>query len=137
MIYDQINIGDEISPLTKEMTQEKINKWAEVSGDFNPLHVDPKFARNTSFRGTIAHGHFPIAYISDMMTRWLKEGWILGGKLEISFLAPIRPGDAITTGGKVTERKIEDEKKYVICEVFCKNQKGEKVVVGKATGLVK
>ena len=127
--FEDIGVGYEITPVIKEITQEKINKYADASKDFNPLHVDPEFAKTTMFGGTIAHGLLSLAYISQMMTNWLSKMWIAGGELEVSFLAPVRPGDKITSKGRVIEK--DEDKKIVGCEVYCENQKGEKVVVGK------
>lgn len=131
-----VQIGDEVKPVVRDVTQEKINRWAKVSGDFNPLHVDPEFAKSTMFGGTISHGPMSIAFLSDMMARWLGTGWTSGGHLEVTFLGPVRPGDTVTARGKVIEKQEEDDKERVLCEVFCENQKGEKVIVGKASGLI-
>jgi acyl dehydratase len=43
-----LSVGEALPALTKLVTQEMINRWAEVSGDFNPLHVDPDFGKTTS-----------------------------------------------------------------------------------------
>lgn len=127
--FEDIKVGDELTPVVKEITQEKINKYAEASQDFNPLHVDPEFAKKTMFGGTIAHGLLSLAYISQMMTNWVSKAWISGGELEVTFLAPVRPGDTITSKGRVIEK--DEERRVVVCEVYCENQKGEKVVAGK------
>lgn len=128
-------IGSQIPPITKEMTQEVINKWAEVSTDFNPLHVDPDYAKNTRFGTTIAHGQISIAYLNELMTKWLGEGWISGGKLMgIRFLKPIRPGDTLTAKGEVVGKTVKNGEQLLECEVFIENQNGEGVVSGKAIG---
>jgi len=127
--FEDIKVGYEITPVVKEITQEKINKYADASKDYNPLHVDPEFAKNTMFGGTIAHGLLSLAYISQMMTNWVSKAWISGGELEVTFLAPVRPGDTITSKGKVIDK--DEGKGIVTCEVYCENQKGEKVVIGK------
>ncbi|HEY7976329.1 MAG TPA: MaoC family dehydratase N-terminal domain-containing protein, partial [Ktedonobacterales bacterium] len=48
--------GSPIPDLTKHVTQEQINAYAEVSGDHNPIHLDPATARSVGLEGTIAHG---------------------------------------------------------------------------------
>ena len=128
-------IGSQIPPIIKEMTQEVINKWAEVSTDFNPLHVDPDYAKNTRFGTTIAHGQISIAYLNELMTNWLGEGWICGGKLMgIRFLKPISPGDTVTAKGGVVGKTVKNGEQLLECEVFIENQSGERVVSGKAIG---
>ena len=133
--YEALNEGDELSPVSKKITQEKVNQYAEASGDFNPLHIDPEFAKTTFYGGTIAHGLLSLAFISEMMTKAFAKGWLAGGKMTVSFLAPVRPGDSITARGIVKKKKEEDGQRIVVCEVFCENQKGEKVIAGEASAL--
>ena len=136
--FDSINPRERISPLYKLMTQEMINKWADAVEDHNPLHVDPEYAKKTKFKSTIAHGPLVISYISELMGNWLGIGWIEGGKLlDIKFNAPVKPGDKITIGGKVKEKRDIENEKMVECEIFVENQEGVKVVVGRAIGSVK
>ncbi|MDP2662757.1 MAG: MaoC family dehydratase [Dehalococcoidia bacterium] len=133
--YDALNEGDELSPVSKKITQEKVNQYAEASGDFNPLHIDPEFAKTTFYGGTIAHGLLSLAFISEVMTKAFAKGWLAGGKLTVSFLAPVRPGDDITARGIVKKKKEEGGQRMVVCEVFCENQRGEKVISGEASAL--
>ncbi|MDP2936944.1 MAG: MaoC family dehydratase [Dehalococcoidia bacterium] len=134
--FDTLKQGDELNPVRKQITQEKINQYAEASGDFNPLHIDPDFAKGTFYGGTIAHGLLSLAYISEMMTKAFAKGWLAGGKLTVSFLAPVRPGDTITARGLVKQKKEEGGQRQVVCEVYCENQKGERVVSGEASAIL-
>jgi 3-hydroxybutyryl-CoA dehydratase len=135
--FDNINPGDEIPPLYKQMTQEMINGWADAVKDYNPLHVDPEYAKKTKFKSTIAPGPLVISYISEMMDDWLGIGWIEGGKLlNIKFNTPVKPGDKITIAGRIKEKRVIGNERIVECEVFVKNQDGVKAVVGIAVGLV-
>jgi 3-hydroxybutyryl-CoA dehydratase len=133
--FEQLKEGDELPPVRKVVTQEKINQYAAASGDFNPLHVDPEFAKGTFYKGTIAHGLLSLAYISEMMAASFAKGWLAGGKLTVSFLAPVRPGDTITAKGTVKAKKEGEGRRIVVCEVSCENQRGEKVVAGEASAL--
>jgi 3-hydroxybutyryl-CoA dehydratase len=123
------NKGDKLPTVVREITQEKIDLYAEASGDFNPLHIDPEFAKDTIFGGTIAHGMLTLAYISQVMSEFYRDGWINGGQMEINFLAPVRPKDKITCTGEV----VEVWENCVKCSVSCKNQRGETVVAGNAS----
>ncbi len=58
--------GETLPPVVKHITQEKINLYAEASGDFNPIHVDKSFAAQTPLGGTIAHGMLILAYVSEI-----------------------------------------------------------------------
>lgn len=134
--FEKIHVGDELPSIPKEITQEKINRYADASGDYNPIHIDPEFAQKTMFKGTIGHGLMTLAYLSEMMTRYLGEGWISGGNMEVTFLAPTRPGKSYTTQGKVVEKREEAGARLVECEVWCEDAEGNKVVSGKTIGKV-
>ena len=84
--------GAELAPVVKEITQDKINRYALAGGDGNPLHTDPEFAARTMFGGTIAHGMLVLAYLSEMMTAAFGQPWLSGGRLKVRFKAPARPG---------------------------------------------
>jgi len=75
------------------MSQPTIDMWARLSGDHNPLHTDPEFARGSRFGGTIAHGHYSLAMIEDLLLAELGSRWLAGGVLrDVRFRAPVRPG---------------------------------------------
>ena len=57
-----------VQPVTRTLTQEMLNAYAEASGDFNPIHTDEAFAKTTPMGGTIAHGMLVLSFISEMMT---------------------------------------------------------------------
>ena len=137
MNFEQMKEGDPIPAIHKEISQDIINRWAEVSTDFNPLHVDPAFAEKTRFGGTIAHGHIALSFLCEMMHQWLGPGWISGGKLGgIKFIAPIRPGYRISVMGTITEKRTEGGKNIVKGDIHIENQDGEKCVIGFAEGVV-
>jgi len=121
--------GDVLPIITKTLTQEKIDRYAEVSGDSNPLHTDPAFAATTQFGGTIAHGMLVLAYISEMMTAAFGGAWSESGHLKIRFRGAARPGDTVTASGRVL--RIEDGR--TSCEVECRNQNGEVLISGEAS----
>ena len=130
-LFDELTVGDALAPVAKEVTQETLNRYAEASGDHNPLHTDPEFASHTRFKSTIAHGMLTLAFISQMMTERFGAAWIEGGELELNFLAPVFPGDSITAGATVIEKN--DETRAVTCEVYCDNQQETRVVAGRAS----
>ncbi len=70
-----MDVGAELTPVVKKITQEKINRYAEAGGDGNPLHTDPEFAARTMFGGTIAHGMLVLAYLSEMLTAAFGPAW--------------------------------------------------------------
>jgi 3-hydroxybutyryl-CoA dehydratase len=129
--------GDELVVIKKELTQAKINKYAEASGDGNPLHTDPVFAAATQFGGTIAHGMLVLAYISELMTAAFGDRWLVHGRLKVRFRGAARPGDSVTASGRVASigaaENESDGLRPVVCEVECRNQNGEVLISGEAS----
>ena len=121
-------VGAALPTVTKTITQEKINAYALAGGDGNPLHIDPAFAANTQFGGTIAHGMLVLAYVSEMLTAAFGEDWPASGRLKVRFRAPTRPGDTLTSSGTVTS--VDGGKTR--CTIECRNEGGEVLVSGEA-----
>ena len=120
--------------MEKHVRQEDINLYARASRDFNPIHIDPEFARKTAAGGTIAHGMLVLAYLSQLMTDSFGENWLTGGRLNIRFKAPARPGDILSIKGKIAKiQKSEDKASIIGCEILCSNQNGETVITGEAS----
>ena len=136
--FDELEIGDEIGvDIKREITQDRIDKWAEVSIDFNPLHVDKEFGKKSRFGTTISHGTLTITYLMEMLTRWMGKGWLYGGQLlDVKFVAPILPGDTVHPAGKILNKRIEKDRKVIECDVWLENQDGKKVITSKAIGEV-
>jgi 3-hydroxybutyryl-CoA dehydratase len=127
----EIQEGKALSPVVKHVTQEKINLYAEASGDFNPIHIDESFAAKTPLGGTIAHGMLNLAYVSEMMTSAFGQSWLSEGKLRAKFKEPARPGDTLTINGKIDCVEHKDDVSYANCIFECCNQKGETTVTGE------
>ena len=125
--------GNSLSSVVKHITQEEINRYAEASGDFNPIHIDESFAAQTPLGGTIAHGILILAYVSEMMTVAFGKNWLSGGKFSVRFKAPARPTDTITITGKIDSIEHKEGVSHINCGVESHNQKGEAIVAGKAT----
>ncbi len=124
--------GMNLPEVKKHVTQDDINLYAEASQDFNPIHIDEEFARKTPLGGTIAHGMLVLAYVSQMMANAFGWRWLTGGKLSVRFKTPARPGDTITVSGKIRKLQKNGEQTLIICDVLCRNQKGESVITGEA-----
>jgi len=129
----KISVGLELAPIQKYMTQEKINAYIDAAEDYNPIHVDPEYAKNTVFKSTIAPGYQFIAYLSELMTRDFGENWITGGGMELRLIKPVFPKDTVTVGAKVVEKNEEGNTTLIKCDVWIKNQDDKDIVVGYTT----
>ncbi|MFW9904093.1 MAG: MaoC family dehydratase [Candidatus Thorarchaeota archaeon] len=128
--FSEIKIGQK-AEIKRIISDEDIRKFAEISGDRNPIHLDEEFAKKTFFQGRIAHGMFSAALISAVLANKLPGPGSIYLKQEIRFIKPIRIGDTILVTVEVIKK--EDEKERVILRTSCINQHTELVVDGEAT----
>ncbi len=125
--------GTSLPEIKRSVTQEKINLYAQASRDFNPIHIDEDFAKKTPLGGTIAHGMLILAYVSQMMTDAFGRSWLIGGKLNVRFRTPARPGDTITVSGQIRRIEKSEGENLITCGVLCQNQNGESVITGETS----
>jgi len=126
-------VGDTAS-VTKTITQHDIEKFADLSGDHNPIHLDAEYASHTRFSRRISHGILTSSLISAVIGNTLPgKGSIYLGQT-LKFTAPVFAGDTIVARATVTS--IRDDKPILTLETLCTNQRGEVVIKGEATVLV-
>ncbi len=125
-----LKIGQSAS-FTKRVTEKDINAFAEVSGDFNPIHMNEEVAKKSVFGRRIAHGMLSASFISAVLGMYLPgEGTIYLGQ-NLQFLKPVDIGDEITTTVTVAEA-INPAKGIYRLETVCVNQRDEIVIDGDA-----
>jgi len=91
--------GLRLEPLTLTATAEAIRIYAELTGDLNPIHIDPVFAATTSMGGIIAHGTMSLSLIWEALARAVGSRRIAATTLDVRFLAPVRLDDVVTVEG--------------------------------------
>ena len=128
-----IKIGDRFAT-TREITDELIRAFAEVSGDHNPIHLDEEFAAKTRFGRRIAHGALSGALISAVLGNEFRERKIVYLSQTMKFTAPTFIGDTITATGTV--KAIRESRGIVILDTVCTNQHGEMTVRGEAAVMI-
>ena len=128
--FDQIQIGQSAS-FTKTITETDVYLFAGISGDLNPAHVNESFAKNTLFKGRIAHGMLCSSLISTVLGMYLPGPGTIYLKQELKFLAPVRFNDTITATCTVKEKIAEKNRVVLECKVT--NQDGVDVIAGDAT----
>jgi 3-hydroxybutyryl-CoA dehydratase len=128
-----VKIGDRFST-ERTVTDELVRKFAEISGDFNPLHLDGEYAKTTRFGRRIAHGMLSGAFISAVLGFEFKERRIVYLSQTLTFTAPVYIGDTVTAAAVVTH--IREDKEIVTLETVCTNQEGTILVQGEAKVMV-
>jgi acyl dehydratase len=71
--YDTVQIGDQLPPLTVHITREQLVRYAGASGDFNPIHWNPRFAVEVGLPDVIAHGMFTMGSAVEIVARWVGD----------------------------------------------------------------
>lgn len=129
----ELKIGQQFST-RREVTDELIRKFADVSGDYNPIHLDEEFAKTTRFGRRIAHGMLSGAFISAVLGNEFKRLKIVYLSQTMKFTAPVYLGDTVTATATITN--IREERGIVTLETNCTNQNGELLVKGEAAVMV-
>jgi 3-hydroxybutyryl-CoA dehydratase len=116
--------------VTDVVTQDGIDAYAEISGDFNPLHVDPAAAAASEFGGIIAHGPIALHAFFRAATEWLGvEALPAGSSVKVTYRAPTRPGDEVSVRlGEMST--LDDGSRELAAE--CVTQEGTTVVSVRA-----
>ncbi|MPL97794.1 (R)-specific enoyl-CoA hydratase [bioreactor metagenome] len=132
MKISELAVGESAS-ITRMVTDSDVNKFAEVTGDYNLIHMDEEWAAATPQKGRIVHGMLLASFISAVIAMKLPgAGTIIQGQ-ELRFMLPARIGDEITATVRV--REVLTEYNTAILAISCTNQEGRKLVTGIATVL--
>ncbi|HET7639037.1 MAG TPA: MaoC/PaaZ C-terminal domain-containing protein [Ktedonobacteraceae bacterium] len=127
-------IGEELSPLVKPpVTQEQLQRYAQASGDHNPIHLDEAAARRVGLDSVIAHGMLSMAFLGQFVNQQIAdipEAYLV--QLKVRFMSMVRLGDTLTCHGIVKGRTDDTRQASVAVECWAQNQKGEKVTSGDA-----
>ena len=114
---------------TKTFTEDDVQRFIEITGDVNPLHVDESYASHTPFRRRILHGMLTASLFSTMVGMLMPGTGAIYRSQTITFLKPVHIGDTITVHFLV--RGVDREKHRLDIEAWMENQSGERVIEGK------
>jgi 3-hydroxybutyryl-CoA dehydratase len=114
-------------------TEEMVQKFAECTGDFNPIHMDEEFAKTTIFGRRICHGLLTAGFISRVLAMKIEEEGIYLSQT-LKFMKPVFIGDTVTVDAIITAYR---EKSAIgIADTIVRNQRGEIVIKGEATIMI-
>lgn len=128
--FDELKIGDKAF-LKRTATFKDIELFSIMSGDVNPAHVDPDYAKNDRFHQIIAQSMWGASLISTVLGTKLPGPGTIYLEQTLKFLAPVLPGDTLSVTVTVLDKKPE---KYIVnLECICINQNNKTVISGVAT----
>jgi 3-hydroxybutyryl-CoA dehydratase len=129
---DDLAIGHSAT-MTRTVQVEDVKSFAELSGDFNPIHLDEEFAATTRFGRCIAHGMLSANYISTVIGTQLPGSGTIYMSQSIHFKAPVYLDDEVNTTVEVIA--LDTERSHAT--LFCVCKVGDTVVIeGEAMVLV-
>ena len=132
MKFSDIKVG-QTADYSKRVSDADIRSFAEITGDFNPVHLDDDAAAKSRFGGRIAHGMLSAGFVSAAIAMKLPGPGSIYLAQEMRFTAPVRIDDVIKVTLTVTELLTKNRLKLA---TVCTNQNGETVLTGEATILL-
>lgn len=126
--YDELQEGDSAT-YVRTLTEDELVLFAAVSGDLNPVHLDPEFAAQSLFQERIAHGMWSGSLISAALATVMPGPGTIYLEQSLSFKRPVKLDDTLTVHLKVASK---DRKNRVVLSCDVRNQNDEQVVVGDA-----
>ena len=130
--FEDLELGMEAS-VARTVSAADILAFAEVTGDKNPVHVDPGFAARTIFKEPIAHGMLTASYISAVFGSQLPGPGAIYVSQTLNFRAPVRIGDRVVAKVRVVE--LYPAKRRARFECVCEVE-GKSVLANEAVLMV-
>ena len=134
--FYKVELDMDLPSLVRYVDQKVITRNAVASLDYNPIHVNPEWAKKVNLLGegtTIAHGMCTFSFMTSVVTDWCYPSGAFISKMESKFIEPVRPGDTVTCKGVVSEKHPRKKgKSFVVIDLWAENQRGVKVAVAKA-----
>ena len=118
-------VPEKLPEIADDVDQDVIDAYADLSGDYNPLHVDVEAGKAAGFGGTIAHGPIALQAFFRAATAWLgSDALPQGSTVKVTYRAPVRPGDSI----RCVTRELGHEDGVAAIDAECVNQDEATVV---------
>ena len=133
MKFSDLSVGLSVER-SREMTEDLVNRYAVLTGDFSPVHVDEAAAKQTRFGTRIAHGMLSAGFLSAVIGMELPGPGTIWVAQAFKFKQPIKLGDTVTW--RVTIAELFPEKKRATVTTVARNQRDEVVIDGEGTILL-
>ncbi|WP_082294998.1 MaoC/PaaZ C-terminal domain-containing protein [Sporosarcina ureilytica] len=132
MELSDLTVNQKIEPLLKPpITKVQLAQYAGASGDFNPLHLDDKFARKIGMEGVIAHGMLVMGFLGEYVMKIAAQQAKIE-KFNMRFGKMTFPGDEIRCSAIVEQKYEENGKRYIALDLTAEKNSGEIVGAGSA-----
>jgi 3-hydroxybutyryl-CoA dehydratase len=126
--FDSVEVGEELPPITRSVTQETFWKYAVASLDYNPVHCDPEWVRTAQPFGithTVGHGMMTISFMLTVASNWAYRSMLMISKIDSKLIWPVIAGWTVKCTGVISEKHIIcPGKNYVVIDLKAENQDG-------------
>ena len=129
LYYEDVQVGDAIPKLVKSpLSHLQLVRYAGASGDFNPLHTDPKIGELVGVGGIIGHGMLTMGFVGQLLSDYV--GPTALRKFGVRFKGMTHLDDVITCTGTITEKYEADGEARIAGKVQATDQNGDVKVAG-------
>ena len=129
LYYEDVQVGDDVPKLVKSpVSHLQLVRYAGASGDFNPLHTDPKIGEAIGIGGIITHGMLIMGFVGQMLSDYV--GPTALRKFGVRFNGMTRINDVITCTGTISEKYEADGEARIAGKVQAVDQDGDVKVTG-------
>jgi len=129
LYYEDVQVGDTIPELVKPaLSHIQLVRYAGASGDFNPLHTDPKFGEMVGTGGIIAHGMLIMGFVGQLLSDYV--GPTVLRKFGVRFRGMTRLDDMITCTGTIMEKYEAGGEGRIAGKVQAVDQNGDVKISG-------
>jgi acyl dehydratase len=133
--FDEVQVGDELPQLVKNpVTLNQLVRYSGASGDFNPLHTDPKIGEMIGTGGVIAHGMLIMGFVGQFLSDYVGPAALR--KFNVRFKGMTHLEDVITCTGTITEKNEVDGEGHITGKVQATDQNGDVKVAGTFTAVL-
>jgi len=132
--FDEIEIGMQKS-FKIFISEDRLDDFAKLSGDDNPLHMNEEYASSTSFKKRVCSGMFLASFCSRLVGMYLPGKHALHISQSLNFVNPCFIGETITVEGKVIDKRPAT--KIIKLETTITNESGKRIIDGKAQVIVR
>lgn len=123
-LFSDIKIGLKHS-FEAEIDETRMQKFLEISGDLNPMHLDDEYAKSKSMPGRVVYGMLTSSFYSTLVGVYLPGKFALLHSIDVQFSKPSFIGDKLTVVGEVTG--VNDLFRQIEVKAYILNQNSEKI----------
>ena len=127
LYFEEVQVGDEVTTLCKEITLAQMVFYAAATWDFHRYHYDHEYVRQRGYAQPFVDGQMLGAFLAQMLADWAGDPGAIGA-LGFRFRDFAFPGDVLTCKGCVTSKSAEGGQNRVVCDLWIDNQEGSSVL---------